>query len=178
MAEELTMQELFNTYTNPELVKEATSRPTIRGGDYLLTAKKVTPRVADERSPWPGRKTLNVQYQAEKDGASVGTLFAEFDFDKEQAEKHRTKTGRLDVPARLWGHVVEAMDAGEKSVGETIERILAYPVIGRVQETFVTGTDDGGNNVYKNPKSEEERADFLRKGFDAFNKISSIRKVQ
>ena len=178
MSEELTMAELFNTYTSPDLVKEATSRPTLRSGAYLLTAKKVTPRVGDERSPWPGRKSINVQYQAEKDGAVAGTLFVEADFDSTQAEKYRTKSGRQDKLTRLWGHLVDTLDAKEKSVGETIERILQYPVMGQVQEVFTTGTDSEGKNIYKQPKSEEERATFIKAGYEAFNSVTSIRKVK
>ena len=179
--EELTMQELFNTFTSAELVKEATARPTLRSGDYFLTAKKVTPRIGDERSPWPGRKTLNIQYQAAKDTereVSVGTLFVEADFDVEQANQYRTPGGKLDRLSRLWGHIVEALDSKTESVGVTVERILQYPVIGRVSEVFKAGVDAAGKNIYKQAKSEDERTEFFKSGFEAFNSVTSIRKVK
>ena len=181
MSEELNIQDLYNEYTAASQVQEATSRPTVPGGTYRFIGQKADLRFANERSPWPGRRIVTIQANLERDGQKKGTIFADLSVEKDETA-FRTPGGKLDTPARLWGHVVAAFEQDAKapvlSKGEIVAMVTKYPLEATVQETFTIGEDGNGSRLYKSPKDEAERKSFFEQGFTAFNKVTSLRKVK
>ena len=179
--EELNIQDLYNEYTAASQVQEATSRPTVPGGTYLFVGQKADLRFAGEKSPWPGRRIVTVQANLEREGQKRGTVFADLSVEKDETA-FRTVNGKLDTPARLWGHVVAAFETDPKSPvlskGDIVEMVTKYPLEATVQEVFNLGVGSDGKNIYKSPKDEVERKSFFEQGFTAFNKVTSLRRVK
>ena len=177
MSDTFDIQELYAHFTSSEAVKEGTARGTIPAGTYVVTIKKAEPRIAGERSPWPGRKTISLQLSAERDGAVKGTLFQDVSpFDMDQ---FRTKSGRLDGVAQLWTHLKKALDPeGAADDGVIFEQLTRFPLEAYIQETFDCGADGDGKTIYKNAVGEEERKKYFEQGFVARNRVASFRRLK
>lgn len=175
VSEDLPIQDLYNEYTADSLVTEGTARPTLPTGTYQLTIKRYSARIATERSPWPGRKTAWMNADASFDGVRRGPISFDVSW---QVDGFRTSTGKLDTPARLWTHLIAALDAKGKSNGEVLDLATKYPVDASISEVFNLGPGLDGKNTYKQAGSPEERKAFFEKGYAAFNKVTSIRKVR
>jgi len=160
------LDELFEQHASAEMVKEATAYRTIPTGKYQLNAKKIEGRIGSEKSPWPGARLVHLQLDAAADGAKKGVLFADISH-----ETLRRDDGKLDNPSKLWGQYEKALDMQGKSAGDVVEAIRLYPVDSFVTESFKT--PDG----YRTPRTDDERAEYVKAGFESRNFVQNVFKA-
>lgn len=174
---EVNMESLFNTFTTEEQVKESFDKFTAPTGRYTFTASKVTvSEGCDDAAPqsihemYDGRQYVRVFGRmtemvdgVEKKRGSVG-------FEASWQSKKTTK-GQPDKPSKLWGQLVVALDMKDKSVGEVVNAISAYPLSIYVNESFKT--PEG----YRTAKDAESRKEYRSLGYDSRNFVESISRA-
>jgi hypothetical protein len=151
------------------VVREANAYRTLRTGNYRLTVEKAEGRIASEKSPWPGTEMVHLQVDAKPliEGERGGKLFVDITY-----VTLRKQDGQLDGPSKLWGQYEKALGCTGKSAGEVVESIRLYPVDGYVTESFKTPMG------YRTPKTEEERAEFMKSGFEPRNFLQNVRAAR
>ena len=165
---ELNLEELYETYTSDEQIKESFERRTVATGRYVFEPKKASARIMPENSPFPGRKTGSFFGQLKDDqGNRKGSL----GFDASW-EVHRRDNGKLDSLAVLWGQLVTALDMKAKPVGEVVMSAGQYPVSVYVTEGFKTPTG------WQTARTPEERTELRKAGYDSRNFVQSISRVK
>lgn len=185
------ISELFDQYTDKSLQEEATRRDTILAGSYDGTIKKVDPRLASEKSPFPGRKMLNLQVAiVDGTGKKMGSQFVEVSPEeyrqtKVKGEKPKffkpgsegySKEMELDKAFKLWSQLNKVVNPdGKLSIGETVKRSIDHPVNLYVTEPF---KDEAGNWYSYKKDDLDERKRLLGEGFTPSNFVNTISKVK
>ncbi len=168
MSTELNLDELYQVYTSEDQIKESFTKRTVPTGRYTFNASRAQARIANENSPFPGRKMGSFFGQLKDDqGKRKGSI----GFDASW-EPLKNKLNRLDNPSMLWGQLVTALNMKTSSVGDIITAAGKYPLSVYVTETFKT-TDGKWVKVV----TAEDRAEAYRKGFELRNFIQSVSKV-
>lgn len=164
---ELNLEELYETYTSDEQIKESFERRTVPTGRYTFTPKKAGARVMPENSPFPGRKTGSFFGQLhDNQGQRKGSV----GFDASW-EIHRRENGKMDGLSVLWGQLCTALDMKAKPVGEVVMAAGQFPTSMYVTESFKT--PEG----WRTARTPEERAEYRRLGYDARNFVQSISRA-
>lgn len=195
MQETFELSELESLYTERAIVNEATKRDTIYKGDYTAQIMRVEPRIASEKSPFPGRKMLNLRLNIPFNGKSV-TIFQEVSFEPRRTltvggERLTVKPGDqeydlslpLDKPSKLWGHLEAAVNPnGKLTVRQVIEALTGSAINVFMLEGFIDS-----NGTYHWPEAdpkknltgyEEQRKAFLSAGYQSKNLVSSFRAAK
>lgn len=173
-------EELYTTYTDEQLVREANAPRLVPPGEYRATAEQVDvtrlgPEDA-ERNPRAviGRAMARVRFLLiGPEGQEAGRLTVRLSW-----EPVRTSRDQLDLASRLWGQLVRAIGAENESVHRILTELLpARPVRLIVQELW--RYPDGS---FKNaPADPEARAAFQAEaranGGVAMNTVGAIRRL-
>lgn len=187
---EITIDTLFDRYTEDSQLREANALPTVRSGVYRARCLKYDLRVDDrEDTSTPGRQSarLFVELRDRQTDERRGALGFSVSWEPHYLE---TANGRrLDSPSRLWGQLVKALDAAGKSVGEILRDVLPnYPFDVFVDESF--RMPDGTFKSYRLPRgfrgSDEEaqallaaeRRALVAEGGEPVNFVQSISKAK
>jgi hypothetical protein len=164
--ETFTFDELFDQLPVIEDVVEATRPPTLPTGKYRLKEIKATPKVATERSPYPGRKMAHIQARAyNQEGTPAGTLF----FDASWEEYRDESSGRQDTPYRIWNQIVKAVDGKALPVPKVIAELTGGQLDASVQEFYFH--EDGRFVIVR---SADERNAAVREGYDVRNRVGNV----
>lgn len=166
----INIEDLFNSYTSEEQVKDSFDRFTAKTGRYRFVATKVTPeqgssdhiieRLRDRKYARVFGKMTEIVDGVEKRRGNVG-------FDVSW-EPRKTAKGMPDKESKLWGQLVVALDMKDKSVGEVLNAISSYPLSIYVNESYKT--PEG----YRNAKDDETRSAYRKLGYEARNFVESI----
>ena len=150
-------------------VREANAFRTLRTGNYRLTVEKAEGRIASDKSPWPGAEMVHLQIDAKPtvEGERGGKMFVDITY-----QTLRRADGSLDGPTKLWGQYEKALGVTGKSAGEVVESIRLYPVDGYITESFKTALG------YRTPKTEQERAEYVRAGYEPRNFLQNVRAAR
>lgn len=173
MTETINIEDLFNQYTDQEQVKESFDKFTAPTGRYRFVATKAEAEKGGADHPYTalqdrpfvhvfGKMTEMVD-GVEKKRGSVG-------FDASW-ERRQTAKGQPDKIGKLWGQLVVALDMKDKSVGEVINAITAYPLSIYVNESFKT--PEG----YRTAKDAEARSAYRRLGYESRNFVESVSRA-
>ena len=179
---EISLDDLFNQYTDPQQIKDSYENRTVAPGRYVFFASRVDPRVASEASPWPSRPTVSM-FGALKDddGKRKGSVGFEASWAVEYFND-RNGNKRQDSLSSLWGQLVVALDMAKESVGEVIKAAAKYPLSVYVSEGFKnpeTGKYEFPNAADDDPSPDaRNRAYFRGKGWQAKNFVRSISKMK
>lgn len=185
------ISELFDQYTDKSLAEEATRRDTLLAGSYDGTIKKVDPRLASEKSPFPGRKMLNLQVAlVDGTGKKVGSQFVEVSPEEyrvhvvkgEKAQFFKpgtqgySKELKLDKAYTMWCQLNKVVNVdGKLSIGETVKRAIDHPVNLYITEPF---KDEAGTWYSYKKDDLEERKRLLGEGYTPSNFVNTISKVK
>ena len=186
---ELTMDQLYATYTDEAAAKEATAYRTIPKGLYTLKGDKTTPQIgekADFESLF-GRQyaTLSGTVTGPK-GESVRVTFDvswqvyRFNALTRKAEaitdenRDRAASGEwaLDKPSKLWGQLTTAYDSVKKPVQESLEMFKMYPINVFLTESFET--PEG----WRSPRDEATKLEYIKQGYSRKNFVTSLSKIK
>lgn len=167
MNDTIDLEELYNTYTSEEQLKESYERRTVPTGRYTFQAEKVTPRQMSDESPfWAGRKLATLSGRLYEGDQPRGRFVFDVSWDVVRREN-----GKMDGPSMLWGQLVNTLGAKGKSVGEIVEMARTYPLGIYVTESFKT--PEG----WRTARTEDERKVYRSAGYDAKNFAQGVGKV-
>lgn len=197
------IDELEGLYTERSLVNEATARATVRTDNYKATIKQASPKVADEKSRYPGRKTVTLGFSyMDSEGRTQSSLqdvsweaYRELQVAGEQLllkigdERYDTSL-RLDKPARLWAQIEKIFNPdGQYSIPEVLRAALGSEVEVYIMEGFMQ--EGGGAPSWVDAKPNQygskdayitaydaQRAAFAKIGLVPKNFLVSIRKIK
>ncbi len=174
---DINMEDLFNTFTTEEQVKESFDKFTAPTGRYRFTATKVTPTEGvDENAPESIKKSLGDRKYVRIFGRMTemvdgvekrrGNVRFEASWEPRKTDKQQP-----DKATKLWGQLVVALDMKQKSVGEVLNAVASYPLSVYVNESFKT--PEG----YRTAKDAESRREYRQLGYDAKNFVESISRA-
>jgi hypothetical protein len=170
---EISLDELFNTYTSQEQIKESFEKRTVPTGRYTFFASKAEARVQPENGPQPGRKSGSFFGKLTNgDDKRVGSV----GFDASwEVVKLTDKNGRTrpDSQSMLWGQLVTALNMKESSVADVITAAGKYPLNVYVTEVY----KDTATNKWTTIKDAEQRSAARSAGFDLRNFVNGISRV-
>lgn len=170
----LSLEDLYNSYTSKEQIKDSFERRTVPTGRYTFSASKAEARVASDLSPWPGRKQASF-FGAVKDDA--GKRIGSVGFDASWEVMHFSdKNGhkRQDAQSSLWGQLVTALDMQAESVAAVIQAAGKYPLSVYVTEAF----KNPETNRYETATTPEDRVRLRKNGWESRNFVRSISKMK
>ena len=162
--------DILDAPADSALAKEAkaqTTFSTLLTGMYTIQATGVEVEAGSEKSPWPDRPLFRVKSKAT--GAN-GKGFLSFDMSP---VVYRTKTGRLDGPATLWGNVITAFNLESATNREVAEAVRQYPMDAYVEEVY-----NDGNGKWIKASNEQESKALAAKGYEARNFVRNLKAVQ
>jgi hypothetical protein len=169
---EISLDDLFNTYTTQEQIKASFENRTVATGRYTFLANKAQAEIASDMSKTPGRKQGNFFGQLKDDsGKRVGSV----GFNASWEVMHTTdKNGhkRQDKSSSLWGQLVTALDLKTASVADVIKAAGSYPLSVYLNEAFQT--PEG----WRTAKTPEQRADYRKAGYESKNFVESVSRVK
>lgn len=195
MSETFDVSELEGLYTERALVAESTARDTIPKGDYNLEVAKVTPMVASDDSPFPGRKFFNLQLTAKQGDKSV-TLFQRV---SPEIRRQVTVGGSLcylkptdadydgslplDKPSKLWGQLENVFNRdGSMTIVQTIQAIQGSLVGAYVLEGYAEDTPGGSIEWPPRQCTKEDydawKVEMSRRGLIPRNYLSNFHQVK
>src|SRR6266480_5351402 len=167
---EISLDELFHTYTAEEQIKDSFEKRTVPTGRYTFQASKAIAQVDDRETlqngdinPNHGRKSANL-FGALKDneGKRKGSVgFAASWEVKSQTDKLGRK--RQDQQSSLWGQLAVALDMKAGSVADIITAAGSYPLSVYVAETFQTPVG------WRTAKDESDRIEYRKLGYPSKN---------
>jgi hypothetical protein len=166
------MTDLYGKRADESLVREANAFRTLRTGLYQITTEKIDNRIGSEKSPWPGAYLFNIQVAAVPVGEGADDRKGGKQFHEISFESLRRDTGELATPSKLAGQYMKALGVEGKEIPEVMEAVALYPVNAYITESFKT--PEG----YRTPKTEEERAAYVKSGYEPKNftqRISAIK---
>lgn len=170
--QELSLEELYNTYTSEQQIKDSYEKRTVPTGRYTFTATKAEPRIAGDRSPWPGRQTGNFFGKlVDENGKKVGSIGFDASWEVQQGRPDRNGKVRQDGPSSLWGQMVTALGMKDKSVADVLTAAASYPL-----NVFVTEVFKDNEGKYQTAWNEEDRQKYRKLGYDSRNYVRSISK--
>jgi hypothetical protein len=185
---------MYDEQVSEGLVAEATAFKTLPTGLYKgIVSKvegKIVPPVRQNGDPNPdaGRNlahcTVDI-YDAET-GAKKGKQFIDIAVPTEiyrvnpetrtvTPEKDAERGWELDKSSKLLGQAYKALDI-KGSLGDLLNGMKETYFGIFITESFVT--TEGGKRVYKNARTEEERNEYVKAGFEAKNFVQSISKLK
>jgi len=167
---EIDIDTLYNKTTSAEQIKESFDRLTAPTGRYTFAATKVEALGGPEDHPVPPLRGREFLHCFGKMTNAEGKKFGSVGFDASW-EVRRTEQGKLDKPGKLWGQLCVALDMKDKPVGEVLNALKQYPVSIYVNESFKT--PEG----YRTARTEKERKDYRRQGYESRNFVESISRV-
>ncbi len=173
-ANEISLEDLYSSYTSKEQIKDSFEKRTIPTGRYTFYASKAEARLAADVSPWPGRKMGNFFGQVKDD---AGKRLGSVGFDASWEVQHFTdKNGhkRQDAPSSLWGQMAVALGMETASVGDIIKAAGKYPLSVYITEAF----KNPETNKYETANTPDERTAFRKKSWDSRNFVRSISKMK
>ena len=171
MTIEISLDDLFNTFTSTEQIKDSYEKRTVPTGRYTFTASRAEARLANDNSPWPGRK-MGAFFGQLKNGENKRIGSVGFDASWEvmhQVDKNGHK--RQDKASSLWGQLVTALNMKASSVAEVIKAAGQYPLSLYVNEAFKT--PEG----WRTAKTQDDRSKYRAAGYDGRNFVESVSKV-
>lgn len=185
------ISELFDQYTDRSLLEEGTRKDTVVAGEYQATLVKVEPRLAGEKSPFKGRKMLNLRFDLKNaDGKRISTQFVEISPEEyrsivmAEGEKPKyftpstegySREMELDKAFKLWSQLSKVVNPlGEKlSAGEIIKAAIDANFTVYVTEVF----RDEDKQYHRYKKDDlEKRKQLLAAGYTSYNGIATIGK--
>ena len=197
------LDELDGLYTERSLVAEANARATVRTDNYQATIKQVSPREADEKSPYAGRKTVTLSFAFVDGDGKPGSAMQDVSWEvyrelqvggerlvlKEGDEGYDTSL-KLDKPTRLWAQVEKIFNPnGEFSIPEVLKAAMGSEVEVYIMEGFMP--EGGGSPSWIDAKPNQygtkedyiiaydaQRASYAKLGLIPKNFLVSIRKVK
>jgi hypothetical protein len=193
MSDTFDLSDLQSQYTERAHVTEATAKETVYKGGYDAVIARIEPRVAGERSPFPGRRMLNLRLAVQKNGKSV-TLFQEVSFDVRRklslaGETLSVKPGDkdydpslpMDKPSKLWCQLVNIVD----KTGRMSDRAVVDALSGTTVNMYVLEGFQDDNNQIAWPEAdpskdlkayEAQRSAYIAAGRVPKNYISSFKE--
>ena len=166
---ELTPDQLFDRNTSDEQVKAAKERPTIPTGQYRIQIDSVDPQVWGDDKPLPGREVARLGATVFDDaGERKGKVFFTVSWNTYKPDYGRGP--RADPPTYLWVQLAEAVN--ERNVGRALKLAEQYPLNAKVRESFKTP-----EGKYLKASSEEERAEYVKLGYEASNFVDALAAV-
>jgi hypothetical protein len=173
--------EISRQQTDPELVAEATTFPTVATGTYIMTVEtgRASLPVPDngDRAPIPGRKMSLVRGRLHDTETRQTVGWISFRMSPD-ANRIKRADGRLtlDTESALWGQAAKLFGL---EYGEVIKGLESTPVLVGVRETFVK-IDKTWTNIQHDARSEayqEEKSELIRKGATPKNYMTAIKGV-
>lgn len=203
MNETFSIDELQDVFTERSMVAEATSRATVRKGAYKVTFRQVVPKVAGEKSPFPGRRLVTLGLDIHIDRDKKTTMFQDVSWELYRetsigGERVVLKEGdegydaslKMDKQARLWSQLEKVFNPdGSLSIPEVVQAIAGSQAESYIMEGFV-GPDGGlpqwpQTNQKDYPVTAEyyaaydaERAEFAKQGLQPRNYLVNFNKVK
>lgn len=170
---ELSLEDLYGQFTSDEHVKDSFERRTVPTGAYNFQATKANARELGDNTPWPGRKMITLNGPLSLDGQTKGRLLFDVDYIGTK-DTREGRTDKLDQQSQLWGQLVVALDARNKSAGEIMEMTKSYPINIYVVESFKTP------EKWETIKMGDEarRAELRKAGYEARNFPRSISRAR
>ena len=187
------ISELFDQYTDRSLLEEGTRKDTLPAGEYQATLVKVDPRLAGDKSPFKGRKMLNLRYDVkDADGKRISTQFVEISPEEYrsivmvQGEKAKyfkptdegySREMELDKAFKLWTQLVKVVNPNGSlmSIGDIVKAAIDTNATVYVTEVF----RDEDKNYHRYKKGDTaKRKELLAAGYTAYNGISTIGKAR
>ena len=193
---EINLDILFETYTDEAAAKEATSFKTVAPGSYNHKGEKFTVGVGDDEriasllgrtyahlegpittatGDRRGRQFFDVSwevYRVNPTGSPTGKPLGVRITDENRDDALRGEWA-LDKASKLWGQLTTAFDATKKPIKEVLEMYKMYPTVLYITESFQIAPGQ-----WKNPRTAEERADYVSKGYAPKNFVQSVGKVK
>lgn len=164
---EINLEELYQTYTSDQQIKDSFERRTVPTGKYVFSAMRASARLANEKSPFPGRK-MGSFFGSLKDHEGKRRGSVGFDASWEVLKK---PNGKMDGPSVLWGQLVTALGMKGSNVAEVITAAGQYPLNVYVAEAFRTPQG------WVTARTPEERAELRQKNYEARNFVNSVSKA-
>jgi len=202
MNETFDISELEGIYTERSMVVEATQRDTVRKGDYVGDIKQVTPRLASEESPFPGRECWSLQISVRRSDGRTVTLFKDVSHQlyrktsiagervllRPKDEGYDTSLP-MDKPSKLWAQLEGVFNTdGTLTIPEVVKAIAGSQVGVYIMEGFI---NSDGDIIWPNSRPtdftssdafiaayDEEKKEAASKGFLPKNYISNFHKVR
>lgn len=202
MSETFDFSELEGQYTERSLVTEATARATVRKGDYTLDIKQISPRVATEQSPFPGRKGVTLQLACPTPDGKTVTMWQDVSWEvyreiNEGGERTLVRPGdddydaslKMDKQSRLWAQIEKVYNPdGEMSIPELVKALPGSQIGAFIMEGFVNEAgdmrwpearqNDFGSYDEWVAKYDAEKAEAANAGYLPKNFISNFHKVK
>ena len=202
MSQSFDINELESMYTERSMVAEATNRATTRKGDYVATIKAASPRVAEEKSPFPGRRMISLQVTVQNTEGQTVTLFQDVSWELYReltvaGQRTLVKPGdegydhslKMDKPARLWSQIEKAFNPdGELSIAELVKALPGSTIGVFVMEGFINDSNDmiwpearpNDFSTYEEYVKEydAEKATAISQGYQPKNFVSNFHKIK
>lgn len=191
ITETFDISELFDQYTDRSLLEEGTRKDTLVAGEYQATLVKVEPRLAGDKSPFKGRKMLNLRFDLkDADGKRISTQFVEISPEEYRSivmaegqkpkyfkpgEEGYSREMDLDKSFKLWSQLTKVVNpAGLKmSAGEIVKSAIDANFTVYVTESF----RDEEKQYHRYKKGDlEKRKEYLAAGYTGYNGIATIGK--
>lgn len=205
MSDELySLDELESQYTERSLVNEATSKETLRKGDYTWTIQKITTRKAGEKAPFPGRRMIALQLVTQV-GDKPFTFFQDVSFEVYRTvsvagervlvspkDEGYDPTAPMDKPSKLWAMLEKIFNPdGDLSIADVAKALPGATVKGYMMEGFALPDAKGSPiswvetkpNQYASPEAfekayDEERKKYMQEGKVGRNYLSNFHEVK
>lgn len=205
MSDELySIDDLEAQYTERALVNEATSKETLRKGDYVWTIQKITTRKAGEKSPFPGRRMIALQLVTQV-GEKPFTFFQDVSFELVRQisvagervlvtpkDEGYDPTAPMDKPSKLWAMLEKIFNPdGDLSIAEVAKALPGATVGGYMMEGYAIPDSPGSPiswvetkpNQYGSPAEFEaaydaERQKYMKEGKVGRNYLSNFHAVK
>lgn len=182
MTTQVNLDDLYATYTEESQVKEANQFKTVPTALYGFTTESYEVRLGDDPE-YPAEferqhahLTLNL-FTVDKDsGEQVkrGKFFVNVSWQVRRITDGQ-KAGEMDRASKLWGNIVKALDANEKSVGDTLDLLKQSDSLAIfITEYLVRG--EGADREFGRFKTPEERAALIEQGYTPKNAAQNISK--
>jgi hypothetical protein len=187
------------TFTERDMVAEATSKATVRRGNYLATIKTANTRVAGEKSHYPGRYSLVLQVEVQDGTGKTINMFQDVSWELYRelvvaGNRQYVKPGnegyhnglKIDKLGRLWSELEKIFNPdGALSIADVREAIVGS----EVQVYVIEGLQKDDDMIWvdahpKNYGSAEEwaiaydadKAEKMKEGYIPKNFISKFTK--
>ncbi len=178
---EINRDALYQSTSDPGLVREATSFPTVPKGKYLYYVEQVQtddgtelPEFWDDGRPnaMYNREHARLWGRLEQDGVKKGHVGVRVSWKKKYNDR-----GRLDGPSSLWGQIEKSLEMEGQATGDILDATTKYPLLATVKENFrVTNFPEA--DEWKSAANEEERVALLKQGAVASNGVQSFARVK
>ena len=186
---ELTMDQLYQSYTDEAAAKESATFRTVPKGSYNIRADKVSPQIGGPEKPeflvgrefatlsgiitGPKGETVRLTFDVSWQVYRVNPISKKPEqITDENRDRALSEEWPQDKVSKLWGQLTTTFDAVKKPIGESLEMAKMYPFSVFVTESFETPIG------WRSPKDEAELLEYKKQGYSRKNFVNSISKAK